>query len=414
MDLNKEELKSFIDGYYEELLNQITNCQNACIPNTVRKDPNLLNHLYEQRQKWEAEISKFIIDDYKWKKLSYDIKEKLNELKFRINQLVHSLLNNNTVKFEKGALLLTKNKKLLGEIIEESESAMNHFLISSSYDKSVKVWDLKNSKYEGTFILHAFYINDIKSITNQIVVSCCSDKTIKVWNINTGESYKAFHTNRSATKLVRYKYDKFLSGHEDGGIRLWNIFNDSPMRTYRGHTSQISGLEVIFENLQLVSLCINGVLMVWNIETTESLKEIHTNSLDIYEIKVLPNLFEIIACRGNGKISKFDLIEESYKDIFQAHNKRILTIELLPNNRLATGSEDKTIKIWELDKFQCLHSLNNHTDQIRCLKYLSKNKLISGSDDNSIKIWSLANYECIQTLNGHSNGVWHLELVEKN
>jgi F-box and WD-40 domain protein MET30 len=86
---------------------------------------------------------------------------------------------------------------------------------------------------------------------------------------------------------------------------------------------------------------------------------------------------------------------------------RCLTV--LSNNRLASGSYDTTIKIWDLNTFTCIRTLNEHTDWIRCLKTLSNSRLASGSTDKSIKIWNLDDYSLINTLEGHTRHVKCLE-----
>ena len=59
--------------------------------------------------------------------------------------------------------------------------------------------------------------------------------------------------------------------------------------------------------------------------------------------------------------------------------------------RLASGSRDKTIKIWDLASATCLHTLAGHTDEVNCLLALANaSRLISGSSDSTIRVWELS------------------------
>ena len=51
-------------------------------------------------------------------------------------------------------------------------------------------------------------------------------------------------------------------------------------------------------------------------------------------------------------------------------------------------SLDETIRVWNLNSGQCLKILNEYT-KITCLKVFSDEKIISGSDDQTIKIWDI-------------------------
>ena len=61
-------------------------------------------------------------------------------------------------------------------------------LISVSYDKTMKKWELKNNKFECTktitFQDSESYCNILKLNENEFVTSSYSDKCIKFWNSN--------------------------------------------------------------------------------------------------------------------------------------------------------------------------------------------------------------------------------------
>lgn len=77
---------------------------------------------------------------------------------------------------------------------------------------------------------------------------------------------------------------------------------------------------------------------------------------------------------------------------------------------LATGSYDKTIRVWNLETGECLAVLTGHNGCIRTLQFDEK-KLLSGSMDNTIKVWNLRTGACIRTLEGHRDGVTSLHFI---
>ena len=62
-------------------------------------------------------------------------------------------------------------------------------------------------------------------------------------------------------------------------------------------------------------------------------------------------------------------------------------IKLKEENKLASSSSDKTIKIWNIDELKCINTINAHKHDITALTLLSDGKLISASTDMQIKIW---------------------------
>src|SRR5579859_3688728 len=80
-----------------------------------------------------------------------------------------------------------------------------------------------------------------------------------------------------------------------------------------------------------------------------------------------------------------------------AHNSR----------RLASGSLDKTIKIWDVETGQCVQTLEGHNRRdVTSMAFSQDSRwLASASWDNTVKMWDTKTGRCVQTLEGHSGKV---------
>ncbi|CAM1503379.1 Fc.00g081550.m01.CDS01 [Cosmosporella sp. VM-42] len=74
--------------------------------------------------------------------------------------------------------------------------------------------------------------------------------------------------------------------------------------------------------------------------------------------------------------------------------------------RLASGSYDRTTKVWDAATGACLQTLEGHSDWVNSVAFSADSqRLASGSDDRTIKVWDAATGVCLQTLEGHSSWV---------
>jgi len=71
-------------------------------------------------------------------------------------------------------------------------------------------------------------------------------------------------------------------------------------------------------------------------------------------------------------------------------------------DRIATGSFDKTAKIWDSSSGECLNTLKGHQGEIVCLTFdPHANLLATGSMDNTAKLWDVETGKEYVTLKGH-------------
>jgi WD40 repeat protein len=128
----------------------------------------------------------------------------------------------------------------------------------------------------------------------------------------------------------------------------------------------------------------------------ESIENIsHNHQLFFSFCNNLKNKLEIEASLASIK-ELFDLDNE--------HTESIRSVHFSPdNNMLATGSDDKTVHIWDVAANECTNILKGHTMGVISVFFSPDGaKLVSGSCDQTICIWNLAISRCIGTIQVHS------------
>ncbi len=69
---------------------------------------------------------------------------------------------------------------------------------------------------------------------------------------------------------------------------------------------------------------------------------------------------------------------------------------------IASASHDNTLKLWDAQSGQCIHTLKGHDDWVKSVAFDHNSKRIaSASFDQTIKIWNAVSAQCILTLKGH-------------
>lgn len=136
-------------------------------------------------------------------------------------------------------------------------------------------------------------------------------------------------------------------------------------------------------------------------------KTLKGHSSDVNSVAFAPDGVTLATGSDDKTIKLWNL--PTGKEIYtlKGHTQWIWTVAFSPDGvTLASGSADKTIKLWNLATGKEIRTLKQHSQGVTSVAFSPDGRfLASGSLDKTVKLWNLATGEEIRTLSGHSQAV---------
>ncbi len=129
-------------------------------------------------------------------------------------------------------------------------SSDGHRLVSGSFDKTIKTWDLQSGKEGKPLLGHTNQVSSaiFSPIDSNIVVSSAYDTTVRLWNAQTGQVTQEFKCpfSKSLTSLaISADGKKLACGDVDANLYLTNLGVDQELRSI-GELAGYDGVSILF------------------------------------------------------------------------------------------------------------------------------------------------------------------------
>lgn len=235
----------------------------------------------------------------------------------------------------------------------------------------------------------------------KMIADIGADNTIQLWDTSTAQLLKTLITDMDYVYTLCFSLDgNILANGGPNGVQLWNTRTGQLVKTLSGVGGNIESVHFSPDRDTIVTRISaedsdDGVFL-WDGRTGELLEELSEYS-GLESCRSFSPDRNIIAM-VSSVVKLFDISTRQHLNTLSEHvsypycgGGTITTVRFSPDGQtIATGSLDRTIRLWNTKTGEHLKILTGHTSAVNSVAFSSDGKtLASGSSDGTILLWEV-------------------------
>lgn len=285
-------------------------------------------------------------------------------------------------------------------------------LASSSWDSTIRLWDVESGKELRTIRNSADAL--AFSPDGKILASAGYGYTVEFWDVASGEKLRTLNGHSSTVESISFSPDgrTLASGSLDSAIKIWDVATGKVLKTLTGHLNFVRSVIYSPDGKTLISGSGDKTIKFWDVATGEELKILTGHTSPINSVAISPD-GKTLASGGDEAIKLWDVASGKELKTFERSPSYKQQVKFSPDGKMLVSGGD-VVKLWDIESGKELRTLTQQPSSNSIAFSPDGKTLASGYIDNSLtsvnlnntfKLWEIATGKEIRTFTGNQKSI---------
>jgi WD40 repeat protein len=212
-----------------------------------------------------------------------------------------------------------------------------------------------------------------------------------IWDVATRRQVAMLEQPSWVTAVAFHPTRRLIaSGHDDGGVRLWDLDAPGDPVELAHHEQTISALAFNADGSLLASAAEDRKIGVWDVASASLRHELAGHTDRIPALAWQPGTNRLVSAGWDTTVRLWDLAAGEPQMLLNTHSDQVYTLAFSPDGQLlAVGDSSGSVHIWnDIARGQELHVLPGELEEIHSLAFSPDGtRLAVGGNDWVIHVW---------------------------
>ena len=270
---------------------------------------------------------------------------------------------------------------------------------SSAGDGIVAKWDLDDIENGRMVVKVPSSIYALKYYAHRNVLIVGQNfEGIHLIDLGSKEEVGSIKTGQAAIFDIEVVKDRIIVALGDGEVQVFNLSTLKLEHRFKDSDKSARALTIHEELGHLSVAYSDNHIRVYDLANWKLLHKIEAHKISVFAVRYSPDGRYLLSGSRDAHLKVWDVFDRyELKESIVAHMYAINHIDYSADGKhFVTCSMDKSIKVWDAETFKLLKVIDKarhagHGTSVNTLLWSNHNNLlISGSDDRSISIWDIA------------------------